>query len=60
MSILGGEICAFTDAFYAFDASVMLKYDLKLAYRRNVTIEMFTDSKGLFDIITKSSGIIEK
>lgn len=56
-SVLGGEIYAFADAF---DVAYIIKRDLELILERSVRLQMFTDSKSLFDIITKCSSTTEK
>lgn len=50
-SVLGTEVMAFADAF---DQGFVIKKHLKIILQRNVTIEVFTDSLSLFNIITKS------
>lgn len=55
-SVLGGEVYAFADAF---DVPYTVK-DLEAMLGRSVRLQMFTDSKSLFDIITKSSTTTEK
>lgn len=56
-SVLGGEVYAFADAF---DSAYTLKMDLENILERKISLQMFTDSKSLFDIITKCSGTTEK
>lgn len=56
-SVLGGEVYAFEDSF---DASYTIKRDLELTLKRPVCLNIFTDSKSLFDIITKCSSTTEK
>ena len=51
-SILGAEIYSFADGF---DQAYALKTDIEKILHRHVPITMLTDSKCLFDIITKSS-----
>ena len=52
-SILDGEIYPFADAF---DTAYTIKRDLEEMLERRVSLQMLTDSKTLFDIITKCSG----
>ena len=56
-SVLGGEIYAFADAF---DYAYTMKHDLENITGRTVPLKMFTDSKSLFDIITKSFSTTER
>lgn len=52
-SVVRAEVYAFTEAF---DAAYILKHDFEQVLGRRVPIlAMLTDSKGLFDIITKNS-----
>lgn len=56
-SIMGGEVCAFVDAFdYAF----MMMKDLNTMLGKVIPIFMFTDSKQLFDALTKGKRTTEK
>ncbi|MEM1283154.1 MAG: reverse transcriptase domain-containing protein [Chlamydiota bacterium] len=56
-SVLGAEVYAMADAFdYAFT----LKQDLEIILNQKVPLRIITDSKSLFDIITKNSSSIEK
>lgn len=52
LSIMAGETYAFSDALYQ---GFMLKHDLETLYRREIPLMMFTDSKQLFDVITKAT-----
>jgi hypothetical protein len=55
--ILGGEVLAFADAFdYAFT----LRHDLEHMLGRSIPLSMLTDSKSLFDVISKSSTTLER
>jgi Reverse transcriptase (RNA-dependent DNA polymerase) len=56
-SVLGGEVYAFADAF---DFAFTLKHDLQVMLRQAVPLTILTDSKSLFDVITKSSTISER
>ena len=56
-SVLGGETLAFADAF---DTAYMIKRDLEEILKQNVPLKMLTDSKSLFDVITRSSQMSEK
>ena len=56
-SILGGEVYAFSDAF---DWAFTFRHDLEKLMGRKVPLSMFTDSRSLFDIITKASSTKEK
>lgn len=56
-SIMGGELYAFTDAF---DAVATIAIDLSHAFRRKIPVRMFTDSKQVFDVITRGKRPTEK
>ena len=56
-SVLGGEVYAFADAF---DYAYTMRHDLQRILGRNIALQMFTDSKSLFDVITKCSSTTEK
>jgi hypothetical protein len=56
-SVLGGEVYAFADAF---DFAFTLKHDLQVMLRQAVPLAILTDSKCLFDVITKASSISER
>ena len=56
-SVLSAEVIAFADLFdNAFD----IPSEVKQALRRSVPIHLLTDSKSLFDIISKGSRTSEK
>ena len=44
----------------AFDAAFILKTDLQEVLYQPVPLDMLTDSKSLFDVITKNSSTTEK
>lgn len=56
-SIMGGELYAFTDAF---DAAFILVQDLRRGMNQDIPIFMFTDSKQVFDIMTRGKRPMEK
>jgi len=56
-SIMAGEVYAFSAAF---DEAFVIRYDLERLYRRRIPLNMFTDSKQLFDVVTKASHPTEK
>lgn len=56
-SIMGGEVCAFMDAF---DSVFALAADLEMVYGRKLEIYMYTDSKQLFDAMIKGKRTQEK
>eukprot|EP00171_Calliarthron_tuberculosum_P022791 IDg22791t1 len=56
-SVLGAETYAFADGF---DFAYSLKSDLQRILQRRVALQMLTDSKSLFDIITKCSNSTER
>jgi len=56
-SIMAGEVYAFTAAF---DEAFIIRYDLERLYGRHIPINIFTDSKQLFDVVTKGSHPTEK
>ena len=56
-SIMGGELIAFADAF---DRTWILRYDLKRIYHHDVPNTMLTDSKQIFDVITKGARTSER
>lgn len=56
-SIMAGEVYAFSAAF---DEAFVIRYDLERLYSRHIPLIMFTDSKQLFDVVTKASHPTEK
>lgn len=56
-SVLGGEVYAFADGM---DVGLTLKHDLEGIVGRSIGLRMFTDSKTLFDVITKNTTTTEK
>lgn len=56
-SIMGGETYAFMDAL---DATFAVKQDVEYIMGRKLDIHMFTDSKRLFDAITRGKRTMEK
>lgn len=56
-SIMAGEVYAFSTAF---DEAYVIRYDLEQLYGCHVPLVMFTDSKQLFDVVTKASHSSEK
>lgn len=56
-SIMAGEMYAF---LLGFDRCFVIQHDLQLILKQNVPIRMFTDSKQVFDAITKSSCTTER
>jgi hypothetical protein len=56
-SVLAGELHAFIDAF---DHGYLLRRDLPRMHGRDVPLHVMTDSKSLFDTVTKSSYRAEK
>lgn len=54
---MAGETYAFTTAF---DFAYILKHDLERVLRQPIALKMFTDSKQLFDVITRASHTTEK
>ena len=55
--ILGGEIMAFSDAF---DDAMDLRHQLEQALQQKLPLQMLTDSKSLFDVISKGSRTSER
>ena len=56
-SIMAGEVSAFSDAF---DAAYILKHDLERVYDEPLPLVMPTDSKQMFDVITRASHTTKK
>lgn len=56
-SVLGSETYAFTDGM---DFALILKKDIEDMIQKKIGIRIFTDSKSLFDAITKNSVTTEK
>eukprot|EP00170_Pyropia_yezoensis_P004332 contig_17702_g4344 len=56
-SIMAGEVYAFA---IAFDKVFVIKHDLERLYKQPVPLTMLTDSRQLFDVITRASHTTEK
>ena len=56
-SVLGGEVYAFAEAF---DRAYMLRHDLQRILNQPIPLWMLTDSKQMFDVITKASQTTER
>ena len=56
-SIMAGEIYAFAEGF---DCAYAIKHTLERIYGQRIPITMLTDSKQMFDVITKASQTTEK
>lgn len=56
-SVLGGETYAFADGM---DFGITLKHDMENMISINLPIKLYTDSKSLFDVITKNTTTTEK
>ena len=56
-SIMAGEVYAFAEGF---DTVFAIKHALEKLYRQKIPITMLTDSKQMFDVITKASFTSEK
>ncbi len=54
---MAGEVYAFADAF---DTAFILKHDLERIYHQHLPLVMLTDSKQMFDVITRASHTTEK
>ena len=53
---MGGEVIAFAEGF---DRAFTLQFDLQGIYRKHIPITMLTDSKQVFDVLTKGSRTAE-
>lgn len=51
-SAMAGEVIAFSDLF---DVAAALASELGVLYDRNIPVQLLTDSKSLFDVISKGS-----
>jgi hypothetical protein len=56
-SILGGEMMAFAEGF---DRAFTVQHELSTMLSQRIPISMLTDSKGLFDVLVKSSSTQER
>jgi len=56
-SAMAGEVIAFSDMF---DIAVTLAEEIRTIYKRHIPLHLLTDSKALFDIISKGSRTSEK
>ena len=56
-SAMAGEVIAFSDMF---DVAATLAEELRTIYNRTIPLQLLTDSKGLFDIVSKGSKTSEK
>lgn len=56
-SVLAAEVIAFADVF---DCAFTLSNEISSLLNRNINLDIFTDSKSLFDIISKGSKTSEK
>jgi len=56
-SAMAGEVIAFSDMF---DVAVTLAEEIRAIYDRPIPLHLLTDSKALFDIISKGSRTSEK
>jgi hypothetical protein len=54
---MGGELIAFSESF---DRGFVAKHDLKEILEENVALRIYTDSKCLFDVLTKWSMTAER
>lgn len=56
-SVLAGEVYAFAEAF---DEAFIIRYDLERIYGKHIPLSLYTDSKQLFEVVTKASHPTEK
>lgn len=56
-SIMSGELCAFTDSF---DATFLLAADLRRMLKLDIPTNMMTDSKQVFEVISRGKRPAEK
>ena len=56
-SVLGGEVCAFAEGF---DFAFVISKELETSLKRKIPLQIFTDSKSLFDVITQCKTMAEK
>lgn len=56
-SPMAGEVIAFSDMF---DAAIALSEEMKTLLDQQIKVQLFTDSKSLFDVISKGSKTSEK
>jgi len=54
---MAGEVIAFSDMF---DVAVTLAEEIRTTFQRPIPLHLLTDSKALFDIISKGSRTSEK
>ena len=56
-SVLVGEVYAFADCY---DFAYTLRLELEKIHNRHIPLQLFTDSKSLFDVITQCKSMAEK
>lgn len=56
-SVMAGEVYAFSEAL---DEAFVIRYDLERLYNQHIPLTILTDSKQLFDVVTKASQPTEK
>eukprot|EP00171_Calliarthron_tuberculosum_P023142 IDg23142t1 len=54
---MGGEVIAFSDLF---DRTSTLAAEIGTIYKKRIPVQLLTDSKSLFDVISKGSRTSEK
>jgi hypothetical protein len=54
---MAAEILVFVDGY---DAGILLKHDTERMLRQNIPIGILTDTKALFDVVTRSKCTTEK